>query len=403
MTKGDIYTVAGDGQTGSGGDNGPATSAELEEPSGLAFDSMGDLLISDTAASRVRLVADGNCSSFCPFGTTTTAGDIYTIAGTATPGFTGDGSPADQAELYSPVGLLTTAAGDLLIGDLANDRLREIYPYGVPVASISSPSTGGIYAVGSSVATAFSCLATLDAPPVNCIDSNGALHGAGVLDTSTPGNHTYTVTATLQIGAEATSSISYTVAGAPSALISSPQSGQTFLVGQVVPVVFSCTEGLFGPGISSCTDSIGRGSPTMLDTTTVGPHIYSVVASSIDGQFASASVSYTVKSATAPGGTTGNTGATGNTGNTGASGATGVSGTTGVIWPPAPKLTPIQQYEASVKACDKFQSHKQRSSCLAKAVRAWKAQELVVALAKCELVKVRKPRSVCVAAARKRY
>ena len=57
MTAGDIYTVAGDGGPGFSGDGGPATTAELSFPQGVAVDAAGNLLIADSGNGRVRMVA----------------------------------------------------------------------------------------------------------------------------------------------------------------------------------------------------------------------------------------------------------------------------------------------------------------------------------------------------------
>ena len=82
-----------------------------------------------------------------------------------------------------------------------------------PVATISSPAAGGTYTVGQSVPTAFSCQAGASGPAIgSCTDSNGSTTGVGHLDTSTPGAHTYSVTAIAAGGEEGKASISYTVA-----------------------------------------------------------------------------------------------------------------------------------------------------------------------------------------------
>src|SRR6202030_975559 len=87
MTAGDIYTVAGGG-TGGLGDGGPAASAELRGPYGVAVDAAGTLVIADSSNNRVRVVA---ASTGAFYGTSMTAGDIYTVAGNGTPGYSGDG------------------------------------------------------------------------------------------------------------------------------------------------------------------------------------------------------------------------------------------------------------------------------------------------------------------------
>ena len=99
MTAGDIYTVAGDGTGGFSGDGGPATSAELDYPAGVAVDGAGNLVIADTGNNRVRVVA---ASTGTFYGQAMTAGDIYTVAGDGTGGFSGDGGPATSAELDQP-------------------------------------------------------------------------------------------------------------------------------------------------------------------------------------------------------------------------------------------------------------------------------------------------------------
>ncbi len=123
MTAGDIYTVAGDGTFGFSGDGGPATSAELNGPAGVAVDAAGNLLIADTGNERVRVVAH-KTGTF--YGQPMTGGDIYTVAGDGTQGFSGDGGPATNARLSFPEGVAVDAAGNLLIADFGNERVRVV-------------------------------------------------------------------------------------------------------------------------------------------------------------------------------------------------------------------------------------------------------------------------------------
>ncbi|HEY3732654.1 MAG TPA: hypothetical protein VGL63_01955 [Streptosporangiaceae bacterium] len=122
MTAGDIYTVAGNGTGGFAGDGGPATSAKLSFPSGVAVDHAGNLLIADSLNSRIRVVA---ASTGTFYGQPMTAGDIYTVAGSN--GSTlGDGGPATSAFLNLPNTVAVDAAGNLVIADTDDSRIRLV-------------------------------------------------------------------------------------------------------------------------------------------------------------------------------------------------------------------------------------------------------------------------------------
>ena len=126
MTANDIYTVAGGGTSGLG-NGGPATAAQLTEPSGVAVDSHGNLVLTDLGFAdvvnpSVRVVA---AATGAFYGQAMTAGDIYTVAGGNPPGFSGDGGPGTSAQLSSP-GTVAVDGTNLLISDSSNNRIREV-------------------------------------------------------------------------------------------------------------------------------------------------------------------------------------------------------------------------------------------------------------------------------------
>ncbi|HXN73529.1 MAG TPA: nidogen-like domain-containing protein [Candidatus Acidoferrales bacterium] len=112
-----LTIVAGTGAQGFSGDGGPATSAMLNEPDGVAVDSAGNIYISDTINALVREV-------FSPTNQNT-PNQINTIVGNGTFGFSGDGGPALSAELTNPAGLFVdSTTGNLWIADFWANRIR---------------------------------------------------------------------------------------------------------------------------------------------------------------------------------------------------------------------------------------------------------------------------------------
>ena len=130
-TNGTISTVAGTGTAGSGGDGSAAGSAQLNVPLAVAVDAAGNLYIAEFGGNRVRKVAAN--------------GNIGTFAGNGITGFAGDGGQAASARLFGPRGVAVDSAGNVYIADTANNRVRQVAPNGVitTVAGTGSPGVSG--------------------------------------------------------------------------------------------------------------------------------------------------------------------------------------------------------------------------------------------------------------------
>ena len=151
-----ISTVAGDGTKGYSGDGGPATSAQLDEPTGVAVDASGNLFIADRMNHRIRKVTPG--------------GIISTFAGTGVRGYSGDGGPATSAQLYYPDGLAVDALGNLCIGDTDNHRIRKVSLDGT-ISTVAGNGTAGYTGDGGSATSA-----QLNHPDGVAVDALGNLY-----------------------------------------------------------------------------------------------------------------------------------------------------------------------------------------------------------------------------------
>jgi 6-phosphogluconolactonase (cycloisomerase 2 family) len=255
-------------------------------PEGTASTGGCPLNASFNATGSLLAAAD-ECEDTVSVFSVTQAGDALTAV-SGSPYSTGTNSNP-IATSFSPNGS-TLAIADELFGAVT---VLSLAP---PSAAIASPAPGGVYAVGQSVPTTFTCTDGADGPGISaCQDSNGAAGPHGAFSTTALGAHAYVVTATSQDGLASQASISYTVVAAPTARITSPASGGVYAIGKSVTTSFSCAEASGGPGIASCTDSGSSRGPTgTLDTSTLGPHTYTVTAFSEDGGETTAALTYTV-------------------------------------------------------------------------------------------------------------
>jgi hypothetical protein len=116
-SAGVISTIAGNGTGGYSGDGGPATSAQLFYPQHLALDALGNIYVCDTYNARIRKI--------------NTSGIITTICGNGFIGFTGDGGPAVNAQLFMPRGIAVDGTNNIYISDSYNYRIRIINTSGI--------------------------------------------------------------------------------------------------------------------------------------------------------------------------------------------------------------------------------------------------------------------------------
>src|SRR5271170_8409521 len=141
-----ISTVVGNGTSGYSGDGGPATSAALNQPFGIAFDASGNLYIADQYNCLIREVSGGII--------TTIAGNT---SGAPNCGYSGDGGPATSAQLNDTYGIAIDSAGNLYIADEVNCLVREV-------------SGGIITAIAGNTSGVPNCWYTGDGAPATTFD-----------------------------------------------------------------------------------------------------------------------------------------------------------------------------------------------------------------------------------------
>ncbi len=151
-----ISTVAGTGASPGFADGNALVTAQFDEPASIALDSKGNLYIADSVNHRIRLFTGGN---------------VTTVAGTGSPGFSGDGSSATSATLNFPEGIALDQAGNLYIADTGNHAIRKVDTSG-NISTIVGQG-GQIGAVGDNGPAT---TAMLNHPAAVAVDSSGNIY-----------------------------------------------------------------------------------------------------------------------------------------------------------------------------------------------------------------------------------
>ena len=151
-----ITTLAGNGIEGFSGDGGPATSARIDRPYGIALDKAGNVYFSEPSNQRIRKVSIN--------------GIITTVAGTGARGSLGDGGPATSAMLSQPSGIALDANGNLYIADLGNNLIRKVDTSG-RISKFAGGNSAGFGGDGGPATQAF-----LNGPMDVAADANGNIY-----------------------------------------------------------------------------------------------------------------------------------------------------------------------------------------------------------------------------------
>jgi sugar lactone lactonase YvrE len=161
VSSNEITTIAGIGSTTFSGDNGPATSATLSRPVGIALDASGNVYVGDGYNHRIRKV-------------TIASGIIGTIAGTGVQGYSGDGGAATAAMIQQPEGVALDSLGNVYFGDYGSyNVIRKVtVATGIISTFAGTGSTTGGYNGDNIQATA----ATLNSPDGLVLDSYGDMY-----------------------------------------------------------------------------------------------------------------------------------------------------------------------------------------------------------------------------------
>lgn len=313
VATGIITTVAGTGTNGFSGDGGPATSANIANPRGIAFDGAGNLYFADLTNDRVRKIS-------------ATTGIITTLAGDGTSAFSGDGGSPTGARLSGPFNVTIDDAGNVYIADTGNQRVRK-FSQAVPGApTIGTATSGNVQAsvaftpgiAGGSPITGY----TVTASPGG-VTATGASSPIVIAGLTNGTAYTFTVTATNAIGMGVASAASNSVTpavpappGAPTIGTATP--GNTQASVSFTPPGSAGTSPITGYTVTSSPGSFtasGAGSPLVVTGLTNGTaYTFTVTATNAVGTGVASAASNSVVPApvTPPGAPTNITATAGN-------------------------------------------------------------------------------------------
>jgi RHS repeat-associated protein len=221
-STGVISTVAGNGTAGYTGDGGPAATAELNVPVAVAIDSTGNIFIIEYGNFVVRLVS-------------VATGNISTVVGNGSSGYSGDGGPASSAQLSYPYGIAFDSAGNLYIGDCGNHRVRLVGGTSQAGVSVSvSPSAATLYAqqtkqFSATVTNTSNSAVTWSITPAGA----GSITSSGLYTAPSTINAQQTVTVTAMSQADSSVAASATVTLTPTIAVSVTPGTASLYGGQV--------------------------------------------------------------------------------------------------------------------------------------------------------------------------
>ena len=232
MTADDIYTVVGTGSAGTFTPGASATTAALDDPTAIAIGPDGDLDIADTGSNVVAVDALVTASSF---GESMTAGDVYDLAGTGTPGTSGNGGSGLGALADEPGGLAIDSSGNVYFSDPSNGDVRVI-----------AASDETLFGLAATAGDVYQLMSGLTDPVGIGVDPTGAVY---VAEQSAN-----------EVGLLGTAPA---ITSAPSGVLIANASGSVTISASGQPAPTFSESGALPSGVSLAADGVVSGTPAL--------------------------------------------------------------------------------------------------------------------------------------------